>query len=87
MLKKAGVDRFDALAMLLDDMAETMKAENGAGLAAVRLVFETVFVAETDNGVIDMVTHFDIPREATERAKAAFRPGRMQHYLAGRCQG
>lgn len=69
LLKKSReVDRFDArLAMLLDDMADTMKAENGAGLAAVQVgVLKRIFVAETENGVMDMVNPLMIYREGIQ---------------------
>ncbi|HOU10483.1 MAG TPA: peptide deformylase [Clostridiales bacterium] len=69
LLKKSReVDRFDArLAMLLDDMADTMRAENGAGLAAVQVgVLKRAFVAETENGVIDMVNPLLIYREGVQ---------------------
>ena len=69
LLKKSReVDRFDArLAMLLDDIADTMRAENGAGLAAVQVgVLKRAFVAETENGVIDMVNPLLIYREGVQ---------------------
>lgn len=46
----------DRLRMILDDMLETMKANNGAGLAAPQVgIFKRMFVAEVDGEVIELI--------------------------------
>lgn len=51
------VERFDSrLHVLLDDMAETMYAANGAGLAAPQVgILKRVVVIDTGEGLIEMV--------------------------------
>jgi peptide deformylase len=55
--KSKVVEKFDdKLSLLLDDMAETMYKENGAGLAAVQVgVLRRVFVADTGEGLLELV--------------------------------
>ena len=58
LLKKSRVvDKFDRrLATLLDDMAETMYANEGLGLAAVQVgVLKRAFVADTGDGLKEFV--------------------------------
>ncbi len=51
------VDKFDdRLTVLLDDMAETMYKENGAGLAAVQVgVLRRIFVADVGDGLLELI--------------------------------
>ncbi|NLX94483.1 MAG: peptide deformylase [Clostridiales bacterium] len=55
--KSRKIEEFDErLHVLLDDMAETMYKENGAGLAAVQVgVLKRVFVADVGEGLIELV--------------------------------
>ncbi len=51
------VDKFDKrLHQLLDDMAETMYKQNGAGLAAVQIgILKRVITIDTGQGLIELV--------------------------------
>ncbi len=51
------VDKFDErLCLLLDDMAETLHKEEGAGLAAVQVGFlKRVFVADVGEGLLELI--------------------------------
>lgn len=55
--KSKKIEKFDErLSILLDDMAETMYKENGAGLAAVQVgVLKRAFVADVGEGLIELV--------------------------------
>ena len=55
--KSRKVEKFDErLCILLDDMAETMYKENGAGLAAVQVgVLKRAFVADIGEGLIELI--------------------------------
>lgn len=46
----------DKIRLILDDMLETMRAHNGAGLAAPQVgIFKRMFVAEADGEVIELI--------------------------------
>jgi peptide deformylase len=46
----------DNILLILDDMLETMRAHNGAGLAAPQVgIFKRMFVAEADGEVIELI--------------------------------
>ena len=46
----------ERIRMILDDMLETMRAYNGAGLAAPQVgIFKRMFVAEADGQVIELI--------------------------------
>ncbi len=46
----------DRIIMLLEDMAETMKAENGVGLAAPQVgILKRIFVADIGEGVMEFI--------------------------------
>ncbi len=46
----------DKIRMMLDDMLETMRASNGAGLAAPQVgIFKRMFVAEVDGEIIELI--------------------------------
>lgn len=55
--KSRKVEAFDErLALLLDDMAETMYAANGVGLAAVQIgILKRVVVVDTGDGLYELV--------------------------------
>lgn len=55
--KSREVDKFDGrLHQLLDDMAETMYQQNGAGLAAVQIgILKRVITIDTGQGLIELV--------------------------------
>ena len=55
--KSRVVEKFDdRLAQLLDDMAETMYAANGVGLAAVQIgILKRVVVVDTGEGLMELV--------------------------------
>lgn len=55
--KSRKVEKFDdRLAMLLDDMADTMYAANGVGLAAVQIgILKRVVVVDTGEGLMELV--------------------------------
>ncbi len=55
--KSRAVEKFDArLWELLDDMADTMKEQNGVGLAAVQVgVLRRVFVVDVGDGVREFI--------------------------------
>lgn len=55
--KSRVVEKFDdRLAQLLDDMAETMYAANGVGLAAVQIgILKRVVVIDTGEGLMELV--------------------------------
>lgn len=59
VLKKISrpVDKFDSrLAMLLDDMIETMRSADGVGLAAVQVgVLRRVVVIDVGDGVVELI--------------------------------
>lgn len=66
--KSRKVEKFDErLAILLDDMAETMYKENGAGLAAVQVgVLKRAFVADIGEGLIELVNPEIIEAEGVQ---------------------
>ena len=69
LLKKSrNIEKFDErLFVLLDDMAETMYRENGAGLAAVQVgVLKRVFVADTGEGLMELVNPVIIDTEGVQ---------------------
>lgn len=69
LLKKSrNIEKFDErLFVLLDDMAETMYKENGAGLAAVQVgVLKRVFVADTGEGLLELVNPVIIDTEGVQ---------------------
>lgn len=46
----------DRIRMILDDMVETMKANDGVGLAAPQVgIFKRIFVAEVDGEIIELI--------------------------------
>lgn len=46
----------DRIRMILDDMVETMKENDGAGLAAPQVgIFKRIFVAEVDGEIIELI--------------------------------
>ena len=55
--KSRQIEKFDErLGLLLDDMAETMYRESGAGLAAVQVgVLKRIFVTDTGEGLLELV--------------------------------
>lgn len=65
------VDKFDdRLCVLLDDMAETMYKENGAGLAAVQVgVLRRVFVADVGDGLLEMINPMVIEEEGYQEER------------------
>ena len=67
--KSRPVEKFDArLWQLLDDMAQTMHAANGCGLAAVQVgVLRRAFVVDTGDGVLELVNPELIGQEGTQR--------------------
>jgi len=69
LLKKSrNVEKFDErLFVLLDDMAETMYKENGAGLAAVQVgILKRAFVADTGEGLLELVNPVIIDAEGVQ---------------------
>lgn len=68
--KSRSVEKFDAkLHQLLDDMAETVKAANGAGLAAVQVgVLRQVCIIDLgeDNPIIELINPEIIEEEGTQ---------------------
>jgi len=65
------VERFDErLFVLLDDMAETMYKESGAGLAAVQVgVLRRVFVADVGDGLLELINPEIIDSEGVQEEK------------------
>ncbi|MCL2300192.1 MAG: peptide deformylase [Firmicutes bacterium] len=63
------VEKFDQrLWQLLDDMAQTMHAANGCGLAAVQVgVLRRAVVIDTGDGVLELVNPEIIGQEGTQR--------------------
>lgn len=61
------VERFDArLAMLLDDLADTMYAANGAGLAAPQVgILKRAVVVDAGTGLIELVNPEIVSREGS----------------------
>ncbi|MDR1928268.1 MAG: peptide deformylase [Oscillospiraceae bacterium] len=68
--KSRPVERFDArLAQLLDDMAQTMRAAEGCGLAAVQVgVLKRVAVIDCGDGLLELVNPEIIGREGAQKA-------------------
>lgn len=69
LLKKSrNIEMFDErLFVLLDDMAETMYKENGAGLAAVQVgILKRAFVADTGEGLLELVNPVIIDTEGVQ---------------------
>ncbi len=69
LLKKSrNIEKFDErLFVLLDDMAETMYKENGAGLAAVQVgILKRAFVADTGEGLLELVNPVIIDTEGVQ---------------------
>lgn len=66
--KSRKVESFDArLAVLLDDMAETMYKENGAGLAAVQVgVLRRAFIADTGDGLLELINPEIVEEEGVQ---------------------
>ena len=62
------VKEFDnSLAVLLDDMKETLKAANGAGLAAPQVsVLKRVCIVETDDGFYELINPEIIESSGTQ---------------------
>jgi len=57
----------DRLEQLIDDMAETMYKENGAGLAAVQVgVLKRVFVADVGEGLLELINPEVIETEGVQ---------------------
>jgi peptide deformylase len=67
--KSRAVEKFDErLWQLLDDMAQTMRAASGCGLAAVQVgVLRRAVVIDTGEGVIELVNPEVIGQEGTQR--------------------
>jgi len=67
--KSRPVEKFDErLWQLLDDMAQTMNAANGCGLAAVQVgVLRRAVVIDTGDGVVELVNPEIIGREGAQR--------------------
>jgi len=67
--KSRPVEKFDArLWQLLDDMAQTMHAANGCGLAAVQVgVLRRAFIIDTGEGVLELVNPEIIGQEGSQR--------------------
>lgn len=63
------VEKFDErLAQLLDDMAQTMRAANGCGLAAVQVgVLRRVIVVDAGDGLLELVNPEIIHSEGVQR--------------------
>jgi len=67
--KSRPVEKFDErLWQLLDDMAQTMRAANGCGLAAVQVgVLRRAVVIDTGEGVLELVNPEIIGQEGAQR--------------------
>ena len=69
--KSRPVEKFDErLAQLIDDLAQTMNAAEGCGLAAVQVgVLRRVAVIDTGDGLVEMVNPEIIHRQGRQRAQ------------------
>ena len=67
--KSRPVEKFDdRLAQLLDDLADTMQAAKGCGLAAVQVgVLRRAFVIDTGDGLLELCNPAIIHREGRQR--------------------
>ena len=65
------VEKFDdRLCSLLDDMAETMYKENGAGLAAVQVgILRRVFVADVGDGLLELINPEIVEEEGVQEER------------------
>ena len=67
---KPVVDFDERLHILLDDMAETMKKYEGAGLAAVQVgILKRVFVMDTGNGLRECINPIILKEEGVNKVK------------------
>lgn len=65
---KPVVDFDDRLGFLLDDMAETMRKYEGAGLAAVQVgILKRMFVMDTGNGLRECINPEILKQEGTNK--------------------
>ncbi|MDR2646517.1 MAG: peptide deformylase, partial [Oscillospiraceae bacterium] len=65
------VEKIDArIIQLLDDMAQTMRANNGCGLAAVQVgILRRVAVIDTGDGLIELINPEIIAEEGAQTAE------------------